>query len=112
MDLVAARELDAVDSVDHIPEQVAIHHSVHDTLEDRGDHVPAVDPVRALQAAEVRKETRPACAIWPHGFIVVYECDEFAAGDPIWTGRPVAPAIRSLDRWSKAPTSDNRLVLS
>ena len=62
VDLVGGIEVDAIDQVDHVPQQVAADHAVDDAAEDRGDHVAATVAVAALQRpAGRRTDPAPVC---------------------------------------------------
>ena len=97
VDLLGRIEVDAIDQVDHVPQQVAGDHAVGDAVEDGGDHVAATVAVGRLQDLEVGQQTRPTFAIGANRFVVVDEGDQFVAGDAIFVCGPIPPAVRRLD---------------
>jgi hypothetical protein len=46
---------------------------------------------------EVREKPGPFLPVRSHGLFVVHERDQFLAGNAVFLGRPVPPAIRRLD---------------
>ena len=93
VDFIAGGEVDAVDLVDHIPQQIAADHAVDDAAEDPGDDVPAVAAVRALEVAQIGEQAGALGPIRAHGFVLVDEGDEFIPGDAVLLGGPIPPAI-------------------
>ena len=96
--LLLRQEVDAVHLVDHVAQQVAGDHVVRDAGEHGRDHLapPAVS-VAAAKPAQVGEQPRSLLAVREHGLFLVDERQEFRAGDAVFLGRPVAPAVRLVD---------------
>ena len=89
--------MDAGNLVDHVAQQIATLHAVIDAAEHRGDHVAAVVAVGTGKRAQIGEEAGPSLAVGPGGFVLVDEGQEFVAGDALWVGGPVTPAVGRLD---------------
>ena len=90
--------MDAVDQIDHVPQQVAAFHPVGEALEDGCDDVaPLAPPIIAAQASEIGEEPRAAGPVRTLRHLGNEERQEVGTGDAIGIRRPIAPAIRGLD---------------
>src|SRR5439155_10309072 len=94
----ARSEMNSRNLVDHVTQQITVDHAIDRSFEDGRDYIASVAAVAPAQAAQVRKEPRAARLIRQNRLFIIYERNQFIAGDPFRLRRPITPPIRRIDR--------------
>jgi len=106
-------EVNLVHLVEHVAQQIPAHHAVDGALKNLGDHVAPV-AVRALQAAQIGEQARPACSVRACGLVLVDESEKLGPCDALSPSRPIPPAVGQLNagrnRLPSSLTSSSRTL--